>query len=55
MYPTKLIGWCTGYLLPDGDVKKLLTDMSNKDVIQPSLSPWASPIVVIGRALATTG
>ena len=31
------------------EVRELLTDMEEKGVIQPSNSPWASPIVLVRK------
>ena len=31
------------------EARRLLSDMLEKDVIQPSSSPWASPIVLVGK------
>ena len=31
------------------ELKDLLTEMEEKDVIQPSSSPWASPIVLVKK------
>ena len=32
-----------------GEVKRLLRDMVSQDVIQPSSSPWASPVVLVKK------
>ena len=31
------------------EVRKLLDEMLQKDVIQPSASPWASPVVLVQK------
>lgn len=36
------------------EVKDLLKDMQNKDVIEPSFSPWASPIVLVRKKDGST-
>ena len=36
------------------EVQKLLKDMQEKDVAEPSRSPWASPIVIVHKKDGTT-
>jgi len=36
--------------LPQSDeIKRLLTEMQDKDIITPTKSPWASPIVLVPK------
>ncbi|GFY12549.1 hypothetical protein TNCV_2447401 [Trichonephila clavipes] len=37
-----------------GEVQKLIKDMKNNDVIEPSSSPWASPIVLVRKKDVST-
>ena len=36
-----------------GEISQLLEDMVEQDIIQPSLSPWASPVVLVQKGLAS--
>ncbi|GFX37058.1 hypothetical protein TNCV_1712511 [Trichonephila clavipes] len=36
------------------EVQKLIKDMKNNDVIEPSSSPWASPIVLVTKKDGST-
>ena len=42
--------------LPQRDeIKRLLTEMQDKDIITPSKSPWASPIVLVPKMDGSLG
>ena len=34
---------------PEGELEQQIDDMLNRDVIQPSASPWASPVVLVPK------